>query len=363
MKNFLQKKWHEYRAHHELRKIITNANWLFLDTAIRMAVAFFVGVWVIRYLGPEKYGVLSYAGALVGFFSVFSKLGLDAIAVRELVEGKIKKEKLLGTVFYLKLWGGMLAVVLAVVTAHVLKGDILITIITATVSFTLVFQAADVIDLWFQSQVVSKYVVYSRSAAVLISAAIKICLVSTGASLVWFASVGLLESIFVAIGFAFAYYKNKKHVSKWVFDRGVARDLLKDSWPLILSAISVMIYMRIDQVMIGNMMGYEALGSYSVAVNLSEMWYFIPTIITASVFPAIIVTKKRNEEEYYARLQKLYDMMVWMAIAIAIPMTFLSGWIINFLYGAEYAQAAGVLTIYIWAGVFVFWELQVESGL
>ena len=75
MKSILQKKWHEFRNHFELQKIIINMNWLFLDTAIRMGVAFFVGVLVVRYLGPEQYGVLSYAIAIIAFFSVFAKLG------------------------------------------------------------------------------------------------------------------------------------------------------------------------------------------------------------------------------------------------------------------------------------------------
>ena len=49
-----------------------------------------------------------------------------------------------------------------------------------------------------------------------------------------------------------------------------------------------------------------------------------------------------------------------MAIAIALPMTFLSDWVINLLYGEEYNKAGSVLMIHIWASVFVF--LGVASG-
>jgi O-antigen/teichoic acid export membrane protein len=144
------------------------------------------------------------------------------------------------------------------------------------------------------------------------------------------------------------------------FNKKLAISLLKDSWPLILSGLAVMIYMKIDQVMLQEMIGSEAVGLYSAAVRISEAWYFIPMVISSSLFPAIVNAKKQSEELYYARLQRLYDLMVWISIAIALPMTFLSDWVIKLLYGTEYSQAGSVLMIHIWAGVFV--SLGVITG-
>jgi O-antigen/teichoic acid export membrane protein len=112
--------------------------------------------------------------------------------------------------------------------------------------------------------------------------------------------------------------------------------------------------MKIDQVMIKEMLNSEAVGQYAVAAKLSEIWYFIPMAIASSLFPAIINAKKKSEDLYHARMQKLYDIMAWMAIAIAIPMTFLSDWVVELLYGTQYNLAGSVLMIHIWAGVFVF---------
>jgi len=106
--------------------------------------------------------------------------------------------------------------------------------------------------------------------------------------------------------------------------------------------------------MIKETLNNEAVGQYAAAVRISEAWYFIPIVITNSLFPSIVNAKKQSEDLYYTRLQNLYTFMVWMAIAVAVPMTFLSGWIINVLFGSEYSQAANVLKIHIWAGVFVF---------
>lgn len=354
IKDFLKKYIYIYQNDIELKKIVTNINWLFLDQAIQMSIAFFVGIMVIRYLGPEKYGVLSYAVAIASFFIVLSKLGLDAIVVREFVDGKIKKEKLLGTVFYLKFFGGIAAVIFSVVVTIFLQDDYRMTMAVAVVSMSLIFQSADVVDFWFQSQVKSKYTAYARSFAGIVSAVVKIYFISISAPLAWFIIIIALESVLVALGLIVAYLRNKEGIGRWVFDSAVAKNILKDSWPLILVTFSAMIYMRIDQIMIGGMLGYETLGSYSVAVNLSEMWYFIPVIINASVFPAIIYTKKRSKKLYYKRLQKLYNLMALLALGIAILVTFFGEEIINVLYGAQYEQGGDILAIYIWGGIFIF---------
>jgi PST family polysaccharide transporter len=133
-----------------------------------------------------------------------------------------------------------------------------------------------------------------------------------------------------------------------------AKSLVKDSWPMMLSGIAIMIYMKIDQIMLAQMIGDEAVGIYSAATRISEVWYFMPMAIVASVFPAILDAKNRNEEEYYARLQKLFDLMVIMSVAVAIPMTFLSTPIISFLFGDNYRNSGPVLAVHIWASVFVF---------
>jgi PST family polysaccharide transporter len=118
--------------------------------------------------------------------------------------------------------------------------------------------------------------------------------------------------------------------------------------------MAIMIYMKIDQIMLGQMLGDDAVGIYSAAVRVSEVWYFIPMMILASVFPSVLEAKKHDQTHYIQRLQLLYNLMVWLSVAIAIPMTFLSTPIIIALFGQAYAQSGQVLAIHIWASVFVF---------
>ena len=158
----------------------------------------------------------------------------------------------------------------------------------------------------------------------------------------------------------FAYHYQKVGGFFRYFDSVTAKQMLRNSWPLIFSGLVVMIYMRIDQIMIKEMLGEREVGLYSAAVRISEMWYFIPVIITNSIFPSIVNAKNVSEELYKIRLQRLYTLMVWAAIAIALPMTFVSEWLVTLLYGEAYREAGPVLMIHIWTGVFV--SLGVASG-
>ena len=341
--------------HQGFIKYFKNTSWLLGEKILRMVVGLFVGIWVARYLGPEQFGLFSYAQAFVGLFTAIAGLGLDGIIVRELVKDPSKQAVLLGTAFYLKLIGALL-VLLALAGAVTLSHqDSLTTWLIFIIASATVFQSFNIIDFFFQAKVLSKYVVYANIISLFISSFIKIGLILTNASLIAFAWVVLFDSVILMLGFIYYFQRHAKlNIKKLNFSKAMAINLLKDSWPLILSGLVISIYMKVDQIMIKEMLNTEAVGQYAAAATLSEAWYFIPMVIASSLFPAIINAKKQSEELYYERLQKLYDLMVWMAIAIALPMTFLSDWVVSLLYGEQYDQAGEVLMIHIWAGVFVF---------
>ncbi len=131
---------------------------------------------------------------------------------------------------------------------------------------------------------------------------------------------------------------------------------MRESWPLIISGLAVMIYMRIDQAMMGSMLpgetGTRAVGVYSVAVRLSEMWYIVPTAIASSAFPAVVQARGNDSTLYRARMQRLFNLMALISYAVAVPVTFLAKPVIS-LYGAGYEDAAPMLAILMWTGLWV----------
>ena len=90
-----------------LRRYFSNTSWLLSERLIRMTATLFVGIYVARYLGPERYGLLSYSLSFVMLFSSLASFGVDDILERELVKQPDQKKILLGTVFWLKIIGAL----------------------------------------------------------------------------------------------------------------------------------------------------------------------------------------------------------------------------------------------------------------
>jgi len=342
------------------KKYFANTSWLMAEKIFRMAVALSVGVYVARYLGPGRFGILSYAMSFVALFSALSTLGLNGILVRELVNFPEKREELLGTAFILKLIGAGIVLILLSLVLYFTGSDQQNNLIIFIIAAGLIFQSFNVIRFYFEANVLAKFIAVSQITSLVVVSVAKLVFIWLGLPLIYFALAVLIESLILAIGLSVVYFKQKLNIFNWQFSFKAATGLLKDAWPLILSAIAISLYMRIDQVMIKHMLNDEAVGQYAAAVRLSEAWYFIPMIITASLFPAVINAKKRSKDLYYARLQKLYDLMVWIAMPIILVIMFSANHIVEFLYGVQFSKAGSVLAIHIWAGVFVF--LGVASG-
>jgi O-antigen/teichoic acid export membrane protein len=342
-----------------LRQIISSVGWLSVEKLLSMVVNLTVGIYVIRYLGSDNFGKFSYCLSVVGMLEAIAKLGLDAIVLRNLVQEEEATPEILGTALILKLAGSLVTLGLIVAVLPILSPDPQIHWMTKLIALALIFRSSEVIEFWFRAQVLAKPMAILGSLRLLISSAMKISLIYGGFSLIAFVWLLLAEEVLQTIGNGLIYWLNSRSNSftwsfNWQFNLVKAKEMLQDSWPLILSGMMITIYMKIDQVMLGNMASNEVVGNYAAAVKFSEVWYFFPLAVCTSVFPSIMRAKQESDEEYYAKLQQLYDLLAWIALAIAIVMTFGSGILVKALLGEEYIAAGKILVLHIWAGPFVF---------
>ena len=336
------------------KKYLANTSWLFFERILRIVISFVVSVFVVRYLGPKDFGIYSYAISFAWLFASISTLGLETISTRELVRNPDKRNEINGTVFFLRLVGSIACIIITAIVLLLIGESTYTTILILIFSGSFIFQSFSAIEYYFRGIVKAKYNAYALSASVIFSSGLKILFIILKAPLIYFIIAASAEYLVLAIALVIVYHQNELSVFRWKYSKKIASSLLKDSWPLALSGVVVMIYMRIDQVMIKNMLNDEAVGYYSAAVRLCEAWYFIPVTLCNAIFPAIVNAKNVSTEFYNNRMQKLYDLLTWLAIGIAIPVTIFSGQIIQLLFGNEFSPAAPVLTIYIWAGIAVF---------
>ena len=337
-------------------KYLTNISWLLVERVVRVLVALIIDVWIARYLGPEKFGLLSYAVSFVGLFSAISSLGLNSIVIRDLVKNPEKRNEILGTAFWLKITGALLMIVLLAVALQLTNADAYTKILVFIVASGVVFQSFNVIDFYFQSLVLSKYVVWVNSAGLFLSSLIKLYLIYRQAPLIAFAWVIVFDSFILALGYLYVYIKKVKDfvVRQYVWHKETAISLLRDGWPLILTTVFISIYSQLDQVMIKNMINDFEVGQYSAAAKLNSFLAFLPSVVLISLTPAIVNAKKKSMKLFYERLQLLYDLVATYGIFIAVFILLFAGIIIHYTYGEAYDKSAGIFRIIVFSNLFSF---------
>jgi len=340
---------------HGLQQAVSNSAWLLLDKALKMGLGLVIGIWMARVLGPASFGQFNYALAFVALFSSIASLGLNGVVVRNLVNTPEAAAHTLGSALLLKLAGSLLAIILCIASILLVNPDDPgIQILVTVISLGMLFQAFDVIDLWFQSQVASRYAVIARLPSLLVFSGARVFLILGSLSLTMFAWAQTLEILFAAVGLLVVYHYLGRHVTDWCPSYEQALTLIRECWPLIFAGLSVMLYMKVDIVMLGKISGDRSAGIYSAATRLSEGFYFIPMIIAPSVAPMLLRARARSPEQYLQGLFRLYVLMVRMSLAIAVPLAVVSPLLIELLFGSDFSESSAVLRVHIWAAIAVF---------
>lgn len=347
-------------------KHLKNTGWLMLARVGSMFLKMLVtAVALTNYLGSGQNGILNYPLVFMTFFVAISGLGLDTFVTRQLLTDPANRRNILGTAWGMRILSGLIMIPLIFGTYFILQSFLAhppaapVEYI-AIASLICVFQSVHIIDNYFQAQAQGKSIMWVQVGANLLSTLIKAALILTKAPLVAFIWMLSGDILILSVGYILVYQKQVGDLRLWRFDRQLAGELFKKSWPLAFSALFVTLYMKIDQLMIDAYLGKQALGIYSPAVNLSEAWYFVPVAIVTSLFPAIMHIRASNPQKYKQRLQNLYDLMVGISVAVALVTTLAAPWIFEFLYKPEFREGAQVLTIHIWAGVFI--ALNLANG-
>lgn len=332
---------------------LKNSGWLFSERILKLLVGVFVSVATARYLGPEDFGYLNFSLSILVIFTTISSLGMDNITIRNLNDFPEDSNKILGTTFYFRIITSVMFSIIMIFTGYKYSLNNETFLILLIMSPVLILNVFHIIDLQYQAIVRSKNPVILRTIVFFITSILKIIIIFLQGSLMLVASVTMIETLLITVGLLLLYSKEKNTtIRSWSWSSEYLKSILKDSWPLLFSSLSVILYMKIDQVMLGYMSGPMETGIYSVAVKLAELWYFIPSVIIPSFFPYLNKLKD-NETLLYKNFQTMYDLMVILGLVIAIPTTFLSPLIIDLLYGEVYSDASSILSLYIWIGIFV----------
>lgn len=337
-----------------LQRMLGNGIWRVGDTVFRLGLGVLVSAYTARYLHPTGFGLINFAAAMATLVTAIAQFGMQTVVVRELVRRPRERAAIVGSALVIRLVAGAVSILLALAGTWLLRpGDYQALEVVLIVAAVALPRAWDVVDYDYQARFEARSVVIARNVGFVTFALFRALLVVVHAPLEAFAYAITAEQVLATILMMRLWRMDGLSVGLRSATRREVRDLVVNTWPLVIAGFSAIVYMRIDQIMLASMMGDSGVGLFSAAVKISEAVYFIPAAAIATAAPAFTAAHQRSEADYARHMLRVMRVMVWFAIAVAAMLAYFSRFIILTLYGNSYAPAAGVLAIHAWIYVLM----------
>jgi O-antigen/teichoic acid export membrane protein len=345
--NFTDKIIDKFNLSPAKKKVVTNLIWAVAGKITTLLGSLLVGILVARYLGPQQYGLMNYVFSYVMLFQVFATFGLDNIEIREEAKNPENKDKIIGTAFCLKIAFAILTIGAIILISELSEADALTRWMIYIYSLSIVMNTFSVIRNHFTALVWNEYIVKTEILRTIIGAGVKIVLLLIHAPLWGFICATLFDTILLAGGYITSYRKKIGQISLWKFDKPTAFYLIKQSFPLLLSGAAIIIYQKIDQVMLGNMIDKQSVGFYSVAGKFTELCIFVPTILSQTITPILVKLYENNVTEYKNKAQSFMNLTIWGTVVGCLIICLIASPLIRYTFGPQYISSIALLQIMV----------------
>ncbi|WP_436486893.1 flippase [Chitinophaga sp. ARDCPP14] len=347
-----------------MHKLFENSGWLLVDKLSKLFPGIIIMALIARHLGPEEFGIWNYALALTTIIGSVAILGMDKLAVKELINNEHKQGTIVATVILMRIIAGVVCMAVSVgIVLLTGKHQQLYLYCTIFSALIILLQSFDVLDYFYQAKNNVKKVIIPKVVVFIIFCGIKVLIVYLDGALIAFLWTSIIELVVTYLIIIAVYLSRHAAAFTWRIDTALAQTLLVQSWPLMLSNLVVVLFMKIDLVLLDALANPAELGKYVGAARISELWYAIPTVISVAMLPSLLQTKKISHKAYLATLEKWLRLSFWLSVVIAVMVTLTAHIIIPFLYGPGYAAASWMLMIHIWAGIPVFLSIVMVQYL
>ena len=333
------------------RRIAGTAVLQFVLRAFNIALGAVVVVVIARSLGPDGFGVWSTALAFVGIFGILADFGLRQVATQRMAAEPERESEWLGALFGSVAVASVFSFGLIVAAIPLLSDEGDVHLVTFVLAFGVLAVALGVVPAVFDSRVRTELRMGVLTLNSLAWLAIVVVLDAREASIVAFAVAFVVLSAITGV----AEFLVTRRFARIAVRRGRAlwRPLWRVAFPVGVGSALIMVYYRIDSVLIFSISGPEEAGVYGAAYRFLDPLGFIPASVLTAIFPVVAALHGRDPNRVRRLAQQAGEYLVVIALGVLGVAIALSGPLIEFLLGTEFDRTAGLLPILMLAFVFV----------
>lgn len=329
-----------------VRRIAKNTGFLILAEVVNKVLALLLVIYLARELGSEIFGFYSFIVAFVTLFSLFADFGLDTLFVRDVAKDKKLMNHYFSNIFGMKILLSIFSYFLVICIASFIGYPDQVINLLMILSVTLILDTfANQYISVFRALEDMKYISYAQIAQNIFKIFSSIGIILAGYGLTGLMSVFVAASLLKLV--ILIRFTNKKKILKLriKFDFHEWEELIKNSYPFALLSIFVIIYFRIDTIMLERMTNLNVVGWYNAAYSILVLLIHLPQIFTGVIFPtmsSLEISSKPKLREVYTQS---FRFLVVFGVLFSMGGILLAKPIIRLLYGAAYTPAVFPLQI------------------
>ncbi|NQZ06012.1 MAG: flippase [Algicola sp.] len=345
------------------RLIVKNSVWLLIEKVILMGGGLLLSIVFARLLGKDDFGRYNYVLSFVALLAPVFALGMYNVLLREFSKHPDKISDILRTCLTSRLMSGAVVMVIAVISLYGVFGMGWKFELIGLLLFSHIFNAFEVFARWFVHKSLNPVLVKWRVANFVLFALIKLWVIWQYTNFSLLIGVMAVEVLVKNSGYHYLYQRYREVSGNGRFQLDLFKDIFSQSKFLILSSLASVIYLKIDILMLESMVSIEEVGVYSVAAQLSQVWYVLPQVAITAFFPKLLAIAKDQPKRYDSILQKGFDILFICALILSLLVFLVSLWIVEILYGQAYAEAAQILRLHIFASCFIYMRALLSQWL
>ncbi len=327
-----------------MKTVLMNSLWLMLERISLSLSGIFVSVYVARYLGPAQYGLISYLLSVIAIGVPLVQLGADTVLFNRVAKRVHSGIRLM--LASMRIRRQLFAVIAVPLMAWaLLTQDRTSQIMMALMLVSAYFSVQDVYKIYYDALLKSKLNTMINNVALLLSIIMRLVLVNMALPLVWFAVPYVFSSLLPYLVRSVLFHRSRpplRPIAKR-HQRGYGRYLLKVGLPLAVSGLSIVIYTRIDQIMLGNYLGEHSVGLYSAAITLSQGWVFVPMALITSMLPSVAGARTQQLKE--ERIRLLYLVVLLLSAPVILLLSLFPTQLVVLLFGENFRETATILAL------------------
>lgn len=325
--------------------------WLLIEQLFRFLSNIFIFSVVAKHYGANDIGSYSFAISISSILVVFTKFGLEQIILKKMSQGSEDINYIFSSSLLLLLTNSIIVFSLSIIAYNFIGEQSLIILY----ALCLIIPQPLIIAVSYYQSINKFFKISQINVAVICFASIlKVVLMLSGLSIKYLVFIFIFEQTFTSLILFLSLVLNSK--IKIILNYNLitsSKKMLLEAWPLLLSSLSIIVYMRTDQIMLGLMSGNDSVGHYSVASKLYEATLLFPTILTTFFSPKIYkLFETENRDKYINTIAQISGLGLIYHFVVLIVCFLFGEYVLVYLFGNGFRYSSEILNILTFSGIF-----------